>query len=91
VFDFNNDWALFTGTVGPNNKAILYANNSFYKIATTANAQTLINDEHKILEKINAITTTFTTPKTTKISNEVIQLSDISNNGKRLKKLLLVT
>lgn len=87
LFDFNNDWALFTGTVGPNNKAILYANNSFYKIATTANAQTLINDEHKMLEKINAIATTFTTPKTTKISNEVIQLSDISNNGKRLKKI----
>ena len=87
LFDFNNDWALFTGTVGPNNKAILYTNNSFYKIATTANAQSLINDEHKMLEKINSIATTFTTPKTTKISNEVIQLSDISNNGKRLKKI----
>jgi thymidylate kinase len=87
LFDFNNDWAIFTGTVGPNNKAILYANNSFYKIATTANAQTLINDEHKMLEKINSIATTFITPKTTKISNEVIQLSDISNNGKRLKKI----
>lgn len=87
LFNFNNDWALFTGTVGPNNKAILYANNSFYKIATTSNSQKLINDEHQIIEKINAIDTSFTTPKTTKISNEVIKLSDISNNGKRLNKI----
>ena len=34
VFEVHDDWALFTGTVGPNNKAILYANQSFYKIAT---------------------------------------------------------
>ncbi len=87
LFEFDTNWALFTGTVGPNNKAILYANNSFYKIATTSNAQTLINDEHQMLEKINAISTTFITPKTAKISSEIIQLSDISNNGKRLKKI----
>jgi len=87
TFDINSEWALFTGTIGPNNKAILYANNSFYKIATTLNAQKLINEEHKMLEKINAISITFTTPKTTKISSEIIQLSDISNNGKRVKKI----
>ncbi len=87
LFDFNAHWALFTGTVGPNNKAILYANNSFYKIATTSNAKKLINHEHQMLEKVNAIPTSFIIPKTTKISKEVIQLTDISNQGKRLKKI----
>ena len=55
VFDIKKDWALFTGTVGPNNKAILYANHSFYKIATTRNSENLIRGEHEILEKINAL------------------------------------
>jgi len=87
LFDVNTDWALFTGTVGPNNKAILYANNSFYKIATTSNAKKLITHEHEMLEKVNAIPTSFFIPKTTKISNEVIQLTDISNKGNRLKKI----
>ncbi len=87
VFDINKDWAIFTGTIGPNNKAILYANQSFYKIATTTNAQKLIYDEHEILEKLNTLSSSFMIPKTTKISKEVIQLTDISNNGIRLKKI----
>jgi thymidylate kinase len=87
LVNLQTDWALFTGTVGPNNKAILYANQSFYKIATTKNAQTLIHDEHQMLEKVNATSTTFITPKTTKISDDVIQLTDISNNGNRVKNI----
>jgi thymidylate kinase len=86
LVDLNNDWALFTGTVGPNNKAILYANNSFYKIATTSSAKALIKNEHQILEKINALSTTFVTPQTTVISINIIQLTDISIDAKRLKK-----
>ena len=46
-FQIDQEWALFTGTVGPNNKAILYANDSFFKIATTSNAQVLINNENQ--------------------------------------------
>ncbi|OYU85542.1 MAG: hypothetical protein CFE24_01170 [Flavobacterium sp. BFFFF2] len=88
LVNLQTDWALFTGTVGPNNKAILYANQSFYKIATTKNAQTLIHDEHLMLEKVNASSTTFITPKTTQISNDVIQLTDISNNGSRVKNIM---
>jgi thymidylate kinase len=87
VLDYKKDWALFTGTIGPNNKAILYANTSFYKIATTPNAQVLINREHTILEQINSNPYGFITPKSTQLSSEIIQLSDVSENGTRLKSI----
>lgn len=87
VFDLKEDWALFTGTVGPNNKAILYANNSFYKIATTENSENLIRQEHDILEKISATACAFITPNSVQISKDIIQLSDISENGKRTKSI----
>jgi thymidylate kinase len=87
VLDYKKDWALFTGTIGPNNKAILYANTSFYKIATTPNAQALINREHTILEQIYSNPYGFITPKSTQLSSEIIQLSDVSENGTRLKSI----
>lgn len=83
VFDCQSDWALFMGTVGLNNKAILYANQSFYKIATTRNAQELIQNEHSILQQMNAAISSFNTPQSMYISEYVIQLSDISDKGKR--------
>lgn len=82
-FVIDQDWALFTGTVGPNNKAILYANNSFYKIATTSNAQVLINKEDSTLQRLSTEKVDFIMPISKKISNTVIQLTDISNNVKR--------
>ena len=88
LIDIHSDWALFTGTVGPNNKAILFANQSFYKIATTPNAEKLINGEHEILEKINAVPHSFIIPKTTKLSPAVIQMTDISNDGQRLSSIV---
>jgi len=88
ILENTKDWALFTGTVGPNNKAILYANTSFYKIATTPNAKALINREHTILEQINRNSYTFITPKSTQLSSEIIQLSDVSENGTRLKSMI---
>ncbi|MEL1253535.1 hypothetical protein AAEO57_07110 [Flavobacterium sp. DGU38] len=84
-FDCTDNWALFTGTVGTNNKAILYADASFFKIATTSNAKRLINSEHKILSKIAF--DFFQTPKSKQISENVIQLSDISCDGKRTKRI----
>ncbi|WP_395051714.1 hypothetical protein [Flavobacterium sp.] len=87
VLDYTKDWALFTGTIGPNNKAILYANYSFYKIATTVNAQGLIKREQQVLKKINSTNNIFISPKSFQISNEIIQLSDVSENGTRLKSI----
>lgn len=86
-FDHKKNWALFTGTIGPNNKAILYANNYFYKIATTPNAQELVNREHRVLAKINSQTNLFIIPSSFQISNDIIQLSDVSENGTRSKTI----
>ena len=44
LFDINDDWVLFTGTIGPNNKIIVYTKNTFLKIATTENSKILIQN-----------------------------------------------
>ena len=51
------DWALFTGTIGPNNKMILYSNSekSFYKIATTENSKNIIVNELNTLNKLSSL------------------------------------
>jgi thymidylate kinase len=87
VFDCNSDWALFTGTIGPNMKAVLYANNSFCKIAITPNAIQLIRTEQEVLEKINPIVSSIEIPKATMISHDIIRLNDVSQNGERIKKI----
>ncbi|MCZ8229419.1 hypothetical protein [Flavobacterium sp.] len=87
LFDLKSDWALFTGTVGPNNKAILYANKTFYKIACTENATQLIKNEYRILKEVQRVARGFTTPLIRKVNNNIIQLSDISENGKRVAKI----
>lgn len=87
LFDCKSDWALFTGTVGPNNKSILYANKTFYKIAHSENATQLIENEYKILKEIQLSTRGFIAPLTRKVNQNIIQLSDISENGKRTTKI----
>ncbi|WP_264566415.1 hypothetical protein [Flavobacterium sp. N3904] len=85
IFNLKDNWALFTGTVGPNNKAILYANTSFYKIATTLSAQKLISNEHQMLQEVNGLIPNLTTPQSFKISEDIIRLTDVSKDGKRSK------
>jgi thymidylate kinase len=87
LIDLDDQWALFTGTIGPNNKAVLYANNSFYKIATTKKAQKLISNEHQMLTTLKGMFPTLITPKSDLILEQVIQLSDVSGNGKRTKNI----
>jgi thymidylate kinase len=85
LFNLNDNWALFTGTVGPNNKAILYANKSFYKIATTPSAQNLIHNEHQMLNAIKGLIPSLVTPESFKISDKIIRLTDVSKKGERSK------
>lgn len=85
LFDCNEDWALFTGTTGPNNKAILYTNNVFFKIATTSNAQELIKKESMILR--HSSFTKFKVPRSKQISDDIIQLSDVTGKGIRTNKI----
>lgn len=87
LFDCKSSWALFTGTVGSNNKAILYANKTFYKIASTENAAQLIENEYKVIKELQLTPKSFTTPLVRKINKQIIQLSDVSINGKRKTKI----
>ncbi|KIA97387.1 hypothetical protein OA88_21370 [Flavobacterium sp. JRM] len=84
-FDCQENWALFTGTMGSNNKAILYADASFFKIATTVKAKRLIKSEHKILSNITF--DFFKIPKSKQISENVVQFSDITCGGTRTNKI----
>jgi thymidylate kinase len=86
VFDCTKDWSLFMGTIGLNSKAILYANPFFYKIATTKSTKKMVQNEYTILSHINVKNTDLVTPKVTVISKYIIQLTDISNKGRRTKK-----
>ncbi len=83
IFNISTDWALFTGTVGPNNKAVLFANSCFYKIALTPHAKHLINFESGILKTISGRSNSFKTPNVLEINHSVIQLEDVSSNGQR--------
>ena len=86
LFDINEDWVLFTGTVGPNNKIIVYTKNTFLKIATTENSKILIQNEHSILSQLEKSTISFNIPHCELISENTIQLSDVSENGTRIDK-----
>ena len=86
LFDFTKTWALFTGTKGPNNKAILFDTENFIKIANTINAEKLLTNEFHILQKLNKINVTFLFPDIENFSNNCLFLTDISKNGIRFKK-----
>lgn len=82
LFDIENDWAVFTGTVGPNNKDLLFANGSFYKIANTEKAKKLLKNESENSKYVDK-SKFYTIPKAVLHTDSVLQLSDISDGGRR--------
>lgn len=87
LFDYKKDWAIFTGTIGPNNKVLIYYGNTFIKLATTPNTEQLLDKEHKNLQKLNTTNVTFHYPQIMGNNKNSLSLSDISKNGTRLKEL----
>ena len=88
----SNTWALFTGTEGPNRKVIIYLEKgqrkSFIKIALSDRSNMLIRNEERILKRLsNSSLKSFEFPKLKSSSKEFIEISDLSKNGKRCKKL----
>lgn len=90
VHDFNmqDDWALFKGTNGPNNKSILFLNKqgseSFIKIANTPNAQQLIHQEMEMLFRLeHSKIETFEFPEIINVTGHTLQLSDVSIDAER--------
>jgi thymidylate kinase len=88
-FSCKDSWSIFTGTVGPNNKAILYVNKSFYKIGMTPNADFIIANEYNTLQKIAKSNASFMIPKSKLISSNLLKLSDINKKGERSSALTL--
>lgn len=81
-----SEWALFAGTPGPNNKILFYdaKTQNFSKIAGSEQAQKLILKEQKVLEKMAALEIDIIEiPKVKNLSNERIELSDVSKNATR--------
>lgn len=88
VILIKKNWALFTGTAGPNRKALLYTetpgNNTFIKIALNERSNALLQNEEKALERLSwAKIKSFTFPELLWKSKNILQLSDLSEGGKR--------
>ena len=78
-----SNWALFTGTVGPNNKMLVYSiqnnDSSFYKIGTTSQSMKIIENEKNTLFKIqNLNPTSFIVPKVIREDSNFIEIEDVS-------------
>ena len=91
-FYIGSEWTIFTGTIGPNNKAVLINNSSygltFTKIGLTQTSVDLIQKEASILDKLYMLCTeTFTVPEVLEVNNNLVQISDVSTNGKRISSI----
>ncbi|MDX2172772.1 MAG: hypothetical protein SFY56_06600 [Bacteroidota bacterium] len=91
-FNINGNWAVFTGTIGPNNKSIVYINEnglgSFFKLATTNSIKELLAKETIVLNRLYVSNIeTFRFPEILEIEEDYIQLNDVSDKGIRVSKL----
>jgi len=82
------NWAIFTGTVGPNNKIIAYKEDKnkgkFYKVAYSPTALSLIKNEEFIINKLGFIAPdNFVIPKCKREVNNILELEDLSSLGSR--------
>jgi thymidylate kinase len=77
-----HDFALFTGTEGPNRKLVLYANNEFVKIAISEKSRGLIENESCHLKTIKN-GEFFEIPTIKIIDKGIVGLSDLGKMGKR--------
>ncbi|MFT5385384.1 MAG: thymidylate kinase [Saprospiraceae bacterium] len=85
---FNKNWALFTGTAGPNRKAIIYKesgiNKSFVKIALNTRSNLLLKNEESALVRLSKMEIkSFVFPQLLGVDKNTLELSDISKGGKR--------
>ncbi len=87
-FDIHSEWSLFTGTIGPNNKAIMYVKEnglgSFIKIALSKTACALVEREMNMLNQLKAMNLqNLVVPDLHSSGTDYIRQSDLSIGGKR--------
>ena len=83
-----DQWALFTGTTGPNRKVIIYIKNknhdSYIKVALGQNADNLLRNETGALSQLNAQTTvSFDCPQIISSGHDSLRLSSIAGSKQR--------
>ena len=76
------NFAIFTGTEGPNRKLVVYSNNQFSKVALGENSPQLIQKEAEQLEQIS-VGTYFKTPTLIEKSTNHAIFSNVADLGKR--------
>jgi len=91
-FDVFSDWALFTGTVGPNRKAILYtrkpAGGRFLKIALHERSAALLSAESRAISFLKEQQVqSFVHPDIIDQDDGIIELTDISGSSGREVKI----
>ena len=82
--EIGRDFALFTGTVGPNRKALIWhqANNNpnFIKIPLSDLSETIIRNEKKSLEYLNSLDlTSISYPKPNQYLNGSLEVNDLKS------------
>jgi thymidylate kinase len=87
-FMIEGKWALFTGTMGPNRKAVIYTETDttpiFIKIPLGKNSIELVKNECDNLLKLSALNpSAFIFPKVIFHSDKAVAITDISDSGKR--------
>jgi thymidylate kinase len=92
AFNINEPWALFTGTTGPNRKAIFYSEQakgaSFIKVALNNESAALLDNEKLVLNRLYLSgCRTFSFPKRINTIEGVLQLTDVCKNSKRVAEL----
>ena len=84
---FKSNWALFTGTVGPNNKLIAYkvknGKGFFYKIAPNNQVNDLLQNEVHAQYKLDIFRIkSFDYPISNHVARNIVKLSDVSLNSR---------
>ena len=90
--NLSDNWAIFTGTEGPNRKILLYQSkereNSFTKISLNKNSKRLLAHEKEMISKLTELNTeSIIHPNVLHYDQNVIEVNDISNGGKRSSTL----
>ncbi|MCH6234484.1 hypothetical protein [Cognataquiflexum rubidum] len=78
-----SNFALFTGTAGPNRKLVLFAKQKFVKIALNENSTGLIEQEKANLQQVNG-GKYLEIPSSKSLGNGILALSDLGSWGKRI-------
>ncbi|WP_113922235.1 nucleoside/nucleotide kinase family protein [Cognataquiflexum aquatile] len=84
-----SNFALFTGTAGPNRKLVLFAKQKFVKIALNENSTRLIEQEKAMLHLVNG-GQYLEIPSSKSIGNGILALSDLGSKGKRINSFTLL-